>query len=285
MNKSKILIIVLVIILITAVLTLVGLMKKIQNPDSDYITKGNIKVLKQNEVYSNTDETNPNLNAGSENNVASANNNGNNSNLSNRNATSTNSSSNESTNNGSNNNGSGSNSNNKSNGSSSSNSDSEIGSDFSEDDFSVEYEKVTTYSDSSATGFNQVVTKYLSDLFEDSKKLSSSSSMVNQIGAVLDEECIKENELTSSNLKDKLQLFTFNYKINDITYIREDDYYMTFKINVRFTDSSNNNYDRTFFFAIDLMNSTYKIYFGNNQDYKNHSEIKKNEYNIYRAVS
>lgn len=241
MNKSKILIIVLVIILITAVLTLAGLMKKIQNPDSDYITKGNIKVLKQNEVYSNTDETN--------------------------------------------NNGSGSNSNNKSNGSSSSNSDSEIGSDFSEDDLSVEYEKVTTYSDSSATGFNQVVTKYLSDLFEDSKKLSSSSSMVNQIGAVLDEECIKENELTSSNLKDKLQLFTFNYKINDITYIREDDYYMTFKINVRFTDSSKNNYDRTFFFAIDLMNSTYKIYFGNNQDYKNHSEIKKNEYNIYRAVS
>lgn len=250
MNKSKILIIVLVIILITAVLTLAGLMKKIQNPDSDYITKGNIKVLKQNEVYSNTDETNPNLNAGSENN-----------------------------------NGSGSNSNNKSNGNSSSNSDSEIGSDFSEDDLSVEYEKVTTYSDSSTTGFNQVVTKYLSDLFEDSKKLSSSSSMVNQIGAVLDEECIKENELTSSNLKDKLQLFTFNYKINDITYIREDDYYMTFKINVRFTDSSNNNYDRTFFFAIDLMNSTYKIYFGNNQDYKNHSEIKKNEYNIYRAVS
>lgn len=241
MNKSKILIIVLVIILITAVLTLAGLMKKIQNPDSDYITKGNIKVLKQNEVYSNTDETN--------------------------------------------NNGSGSNSNNKSNGSSSSNSYSEIGSDFSEDDLSVEYEKVTTYSDSSATGFNQVVTKYLSDLFENSKKLSSSSSMVNQIGAVLDEECIKENELTSSNLKDKLQLFTFNYKINDITYIREDDYYMTFKINVRFTDSSNNNYDRTFFFAIDLMNSTYKIYFGNNQDYKNHSEIKKNEYNIYRAVS
>ena len=201
MNKSKILIIVLVIILITAVLTLAGLMKKIQNPDSDYITKGNIKVLKQNEVYSNTDETNPNLNAGSENN-----------------------------------NGSGSNSNNKSNGSSSSNSDSEIGSDFSEDDLSVEYEKVTTYSDSSTTGFNQVVTKYLSDLFEDSKKLSSSSSMVNQIGAVLDEECIKENELTSSNLKDKLQLFTFNYKINDITYIREDDYYMTFKINVRFNE-------------------------------------------------
>lgn len=280
MNKSKILIIVLVIILITAILTLVGLMKKIENPDSDYITKGNIKVLKQNEVHSNDTTTKSNLNASNENN-----NNANNSNSSDKNATSTNTNNNESTNNGSNNNGSGSNSNNEANGSSSSNSDSEIGSDFSEDDMSVEYEKVTTYSDSSATGFNPVVTKYLSDLFENSKKLSSSSSMVQQIGAVLDEECIKENELTSSNLKDKLQLFTFNYKINDITYIREDDYYMTFKINVRFTDSSNNNYDRTFFFAIDLMNSTYKIYFGKNQDYRNHSEIKKNEYNIYRAVS
>lgn len=253
MKKTKILIIILVIILITAIGVLLSLMNNMKNENDMYITKGNIKILKQENENQDNLGYQENQASNISNAVSNAQNTANYINSLNSTA-STNTSNNF------------------------------ANSQNIEDDIATEYETVTNYSDSSETGFNQVVEKYLGDLFENSKKISTSNQAIQQIAGILDEECISENGLTSSNLKEKLQLFTFNYKINEITYVRESDYYMTFKVNVRFTDNSNNNYDRTFFFAIDLYNSTYKIYFGKNTNYRNNAEIKANEYNIYRAV-
>ena len=140
---------------------------------------------------------------------------------------------------------------------------------------------VTTYTKSDDEAFNRTAETYIGNLIEATR--NASEARANEILQVLDAQCIQENNLTASNLKDNLSLFNCNYSFGDVEFVRENVSLMTFRVNVTF-NVNGQRVNRYIFLAVNFGNSTYKIYFGNNNNYINRSTIPANEYNIYRIV-
>lgn len=235
MKKQKILIVILIIILISSIAILINIIGQMKEKNNKYITKGNIKVLKEK---ANLYDDEWQIAGGAELNLTSE-------------QTSQVQENQGKTNQVQNN-----------------------------------QEQTNKVQATNAQEINEqenqsMVAKLISQLFENSRKISSSSTAQSILG-VLDENCINENSLNANNLSERLTLFTYNYKLNEITCVSSNNEYLTYKANVEFDDSKGNSYNRTFFLAIDTNYSTYKIYFGKNSNYINTEKISKNAYNVYK---